>query len=162
MAHAVGALSVGKRYRPRLVLRLEGPSGDVVETIPEQVTGDLELKPGVLEEVRQGLIEVVNGPRGTGKNAALEGVVVAGKTGTSQVVTIGAKRKRPEEMPWEQRDHAWFVAFAPAADPEVALAVLVEHASGGGGKVAAPIARAVMEDFFRLKQQRGPVRYAEN
>jgi penicillin-binding protein 2 len=162
MAHAVGALAVGKRYRPRLVLRLEGQGGEVVETIPEHLAGDLDLKPGVLEEVRQGLVEVVNNPRGTGKNAALPGVVVAGKTGTSQVVTIGAKRIKPEDMPWEQRDHAWFVAFAPAADPEVALAVLVEHASGGGGKVAAPIARAVMEDFFRLKQQRGPVRYAEN
>ncbi len=162
MAHAVGALAVGKRYRPRLVLRLEGPDGEMVEQVAEELVADLDLRPGVLDEVRRGLIEVVNGPRGTGKNAAIEGVEVAGKTGTSQVVEIHKKRLKSEDMPWYQRDHAWFVGFAPASDPEVALAVLVEHADGGGGKVAAPVAAAVLDEFFRLKGERGPMRYAEN
>ncbi len=162
MAHAVGALAVGKRYRPRLVLRLEGPDGEIVEPVEEDLVADLDLRPGVLDEVRRGLVEVVNHPRGTGKNAAIEGVEVAGKTGTSQVIAIHEKRLKSEEMPWYQRDHAWFVGFAPASKPEIALAVLVEHADGGGGKIAAPVAAAVLEEFFRLKSERGPVLYAEN
>jgi penicillin-binding protein 2 len=66
MAHAVAGLAVGRRYRPRLVLRLEGPDGAVVDTVQPEAGEDLDLKPGVLDEVRQGLIQVVNSPRGTG------------------------------------------------------------------------------------------------
>jgi hypothetical protein len=76
------------------------------------------------------------------------------------VVAIGGRRLKAEEMPWKQRDHAWFVAFAPAEAPKVALAVLVEHADGGGGKIAAPIAATVLKEFFRLEESRGPVKYA--
>ncbi len=162
MAHAVGALAVGERYRPRLVLRLEDAGGDVVESIPAELVGELEIKGGVLDEVRHGLLEVVQHPRGTGKRAAVEGIAVAGKTGTSQVVTLAADPKDSKDVPWNQRDHAWFVAFAPAAEPEVAIAVLVEHADGGGGKVAAPVAGAVLEEYFRMQLDFGPVRYAEN
>lgn len=162
MAHAVAGLSVGRLYKPRLVLRLEGLDGTVVDTVEPQGGDDLGLKPGVLEEVRQGLIHVVNSPRGTGARAKLDGIVVAGKTGTSQVVAIGGKRLKAEQMPWNQRDHAWFVAFAPAEAPRIALAVLVEHADGGGGKIAAPIAGTVMDEFFRLEESRGPVEYAAN
>jgi penicillin-binding protein 2 len=65
-------------------------------------------------------------------------------------------------VPWQERDHAWFVAYAPAEDPAVAIAVLVEHADGGGGAVAAPIAHDVLEEFFRLQKEREPTRYAQN
>jgi penicillin-binding protein 2 len=162
MAHAVAGLAVGRRYRPRLVLRTEDVEGSIVNTLPAELVSGLDIKPGVLEEVRQGLVQVVNSPGGTGRNAALEGIVVAGKTGTSQVVTLGRKRIKAQDLPWQHRDHAWFVAFAPAEAPEVALAVLLEHADGGGGKVAAPVAGAVMNEFFRLKQARGASRYVQN
>ncbi len=162
MARAVAGLAAGKLYRPRLVLRLDGVEGSVVETIEAEESPGLDLKPAVLDEVRNGLVQVVNSPGGTGARAAIEGVVVAGKTGTSQVVALGSTRKKAHQMPWQQRDHAWFVAFAPAEAPEIALAVLVEHADGGGGKIAAPIAGTVLEEYFRLKENREPVKYAQN
>lgn len=162
MAHAVGALAVGDRYRPRLVLRTEDVDGARVAELPTQLLDTLDIRPGVLAEVREGLVQVVNGGRGTGRSAAVSGVVVAGKTGTSQVVTLGRKRIKALDLPWQHRDHAWFVAFAPADAPEVAMAVLIEHAEGGGGKVAAPVAGAVLDEYFRLKQMRGEVRYAQN
>ena len=65
-------------------------------------------------------------------------------------------------MKWNQRDHAWFVAYAPAEEPTIAIATLVEHADGGGGAVAAPITREVLEAFFRLQQEREAVRVAQN
>ncbi len=162
MAHAVGALAVGRRYRPRLVLRLDRPDGGVAEEVPAEEIPGLEIRPAVLAEVRHGMVNVVNHPRGTGKRAAVDGVLVAGKTGTSQVVSMGRTRVKSADLPWHQRDHAWFVAFAPAIEPEVAMAVLVEHAEGGGGKIAAPVAKIVLEEFFRLKKLRDPVRYAQN
>lgn len=162
MAHAVAALAVGQRYRPRLVLRLEGQKGEEVDAVPVEALPGPDVRPAVLAEVREGLFEVVNAAHGTGKRAALEGVGVAGKSGTSQVVGMGPERVKSKDLPWAQRDHAWFVAFAPAEAPEVALAVLVEHASGGGGKIAAPVAGEVLAEFFRLKNTREGVRYAQN
>jgi len=74
---------------------------------------------------------------------------VAGKTGTSQVVRMKDTDKRDfDETPEKLRDHAWFVAYAPFENPEIAIAVIVEH-SGHGGSVAAPIARKVMETYLK-------------
>jgi peptidoglycan glycosyltransferase len=77
--------------------------------------------------VRDLMVQVVKS--GTGTSAAIGGVQVAGKTGTAEVANASP--------------HAWFVAFAPAGDPQVAVAVLVENA-GTGGSVAAPIARRII------------------
>ena len=100
--------------------------------------------------------------RGTRNKAKLRDILVGGKTGTSQVVTIGHTRLKANQMKWNQRDHAWFVAFAPAEDPTIAIATLVEHADGGGGAVAAPITKQVLEAYFRLQEERGGVRVAAN
>jgi len=92
---------------------------------------------------------VVEGERGTGARARVKGVEVAGKTGTTQVVSLDLiKDMEPEEVPIRYRDHALFVAFAPADDPEITVAVLVEHAGKGGGTVAAPIAQRVLARYF--------------
>jgi penicillin-binding protein 2 len=74
---------------------------------------------------------------------------VAGKTGTAQVVSLPEDEETAEEreIPYEFRDHAWFLAVAPAEDPAIALAILVEH-SGQGGGVAAPIARDILGSYF--------------
>ncbi len=162
MAHAVAALAVGKRYRPRLVLRMEGPEEETVRSFAPELLGEIDLREGVLKEVREGLVRVVHDPRGTGRRAAVEGLSVAGKTGTSQVVSMGRKRRSSSELPWQQRDHAWFVAFAPPQEPEIALAVLIEHAEGGGGKIAAPVAANVLRERQRIEREREPVRYAQN
>jgi penicillin-binding protein 2 len=107
------------------------------------------------------LVDVV--AHGTGKRAALPDIAVAGKTGTSQVVALGKERVPAAKLKWNQRDHAWFVAYAPAEDPTIAIATLVEHAEGGGGgAVAAPITHTVLQAFFRLREERAPASYAQN
>jgi penicillin-binding protein A len=89
------------------------------------------------EIVREMMIAVVED--GTGASAALTGIGVAGKTGTAELGPAPATGEGAQEV------NAWFAAFAPARDPEVALGVMIVQAEGGGGEVAAPIAREVLE-----------------
>jgi penicillin-binding protein 2 len=98
-----------------------------------------------LEFIKEALIGVVNEPGGTGGAARLPGIVVAGKTGTAQVISKAIETHKLSE---KLRDHAWFVAFAPAREPQIAMAVFVEH-GGHGGSVAAPIARKGIEIYFK-------------
>jgi penicillin-binding protein 2 len=78
----------------------------------------------------------------------MEGVAVAGKTGTAQVIRMDDQRAPGDEIPLKQRDHAWFACYAPAESPEIVVVVLVEH-GGHGGETAAPIAREILEEYFR-------------
>ncbi len=84
---------------------------------------------------------------GTGWRARLPGVEVAGKTGSAQVVAKSRLEKTPTAT--AIIPHGWFVAFAPADHPRIALAVLVEHA-GSGGEGAAPVAHDILAAFFGL------------
>jgi penicillin-binding protein 2 len=83
-------------------------------------------------------------------------VEVAGKTGTAQVVHQGDSKIPESQIPWEKRDHAWFVCYAPARAPEIAVVVLIEH-GGHGGSVAAPVAKKIMEAYFQGKGQPTPL-----
>lgn len=110
----------------------------------------LGLDPAALALVRTGMFEVCNHERGTafGSRIADPAMVLAGKTGTSQVFTISAEERAAglrtqEELPWNRRDHALFVCYAPFDAPRYAVSVIVEH-GGGGSTVAAPIARDIM------------------
>ena len=103
-----------------------------------------------LRVVLEGMNRVSNDPRGTAYRARIEtpGMELGGKTGTAQVrrITMAERLtgvKKNEDLPWNQRDHALFVAFAPVAAPRFAISVVVEH-GGGGSKVAAPIARDIL------------------
>ena len=123
---------------------------------------DLGINLRHLEIVRQGMIEVMMHERGTARRSriGIEGMEMAGKTGTSQVRRITRRERqnrvlKNEELPWRSRDHALFLGFAPLDNPRYAVAVLVEH-GGGGSKVAAPIAR----DMLRMAQLRDPSAYA--
>jgi penicillin-binding protein 2 len=162
MANLIAMVAVGKRYRPNFVQQVETPEGEVVYTAEPEVIGTLQVRQTTLMQVREALRDVVNTERGTGKKARLDGIEVAGKTGTSQVVKMGKERVKSTQLPWQHRDHAWFVAYAPVDAPEIAVATLVEHAEGGGGAVAAPIAHDVMQTYFRLKKEREDAKYAEN
>jgi penicillin-binding protein 2 len=106
-----------------------------------------------LARVRHGLWAVVN-EAGTGAGVRIEGLDIAGKTATVQVV---AQKTRTENasLPYEQRDHAWFASFAPAAAPEIVIVVFVEH-GGGGSRAAAPVAKRIYETYYhdRLVRQR--------
>lgn len=149
MAVAVSALANGGTvYRPFLVKKIiDHRTGEVTVREPavvRQVDPD-EVSPEVIRTVREFSVNVVNDKRGTGKRAALPGVTVAGKTGTAQVGALGK-----ESLGEHFKDHAWFIAFAPAEDPQIALAVIVEN-SGHGGEFAAPVSKQIMEVFFRKK-----------
>jgi len=102
---------------------------------------------------REGLRRVVNDPGGTAYSKRLKAPIVAGKTGTAQVARLGGRRILEKDMPYELRDHAWFVAFAPADHPEIAVAVLNEHA-GHGGSSAAPVAMAVIAAWYEKNRAR--------
>ena len=110
----------------------------------------LNFNPENLAVIHDAMNAVVNEPRGTAQGARIniEGMEMAGKTGTSQVRRITRAERlagvvRNEDLPWERRDHALFVAFAPVVEPRYAISVVVEH-GGGGSTAAAPVARDIM------------------
>lgn len=144
LAVMTARIASGTRIEPRLVRAVDGVEQPVRGLEP------LDINPVHLEVVRQGMYEVVNGQRGTGGSSRVvaEGLRMAGKTGTSQVRNItAAERARGvtsnDDLPWERRDHALFVGYAPHDAPEIAVSVVVEH-GGGGSTAAAPIARDVL------------------
>jgi penicillin-binding protein 2 len=143
----------GTRYRPHFVERVESASGEVVEEIKPEVLGEAGFRKSTMLQIREALRDVVNLPNGTGKRAKLPTIEVAGKTGTSQVFKM-IKQVKTAHMAKNLRDHAWFVAFAPVEAPEIAMAVLIEHAGGGGGAMAAPIAHDVADFYFALTRGR--------
>jgi penicillin-binding protein 2 len=138
----------GTVYKPYLVKRIADPDGNVIrEFHPEILTRVTGISSESYRLVKEGLFSVVNDPGGTGAAARLYEVKVAGKSGTSQVVKLGVKNRN---IPYQFRDHALFVAFAPYDSPEVAVAVVVEHGEHGGSS-AAPIARAILKKYFEEK-----------
>jgi penicillin-binding protein 2 len=153
----------GKVVQPRIVQRVESPEGAVLEEVSPQVVGEAKLKPTTVEFLRRALTGVVQDPGGTGRAARLPGILVGGKTGTAQVVRMADDEPRNralDKIPYEERDHAWFVCFAPVEAPQIVVAVLVEH-GGHGGSASAPLARQVLEEFFQIKPATQVVRKSE-
>ena len=154
MANVIATVANGgTRYRPHFVRRIDNAAGEVVEEIQPEVVGNAGLRKSTLLQIREALRDVVNASNGTGKKAKLPNIDVGGKTGTSQVFKMG-KQVKTHNMARHLRDHAWFVAFAPVDAPEIAIAVLIEHAGGGGGAMAAPIAHDVADFYFALTRGR--------
>lgn len=130
------------------------PSVVLVGFAPKNANAEDQALPmDLMQWIQDGLVAVTSEPGGTAYWHRSKKVSMAGKTGTAQVVRLGTHRFKPEEIPYFSRDHAWFVAYAPAEDPEIAVAVLNEH-SGHGGSMAAPIAVAAIDAYFELKQLR--------
>jgi penicillin-binding protein 2 len=147
MAVGYAALATGGEVmRPRVVTKVVRMDGKVSQRPPEMVR-KLSWRAENVEFVQKALAGVVN-DYGTGGAAKLPGVVVGGKTGTAQVASVKGKMIKSEDLPYHIRDHAWFVAFAPVEDPQICVAVLVEH-GGHGGSAAAPVVKAVMQEYFR-------------
>lgn len=143
----------GTLYAPQLVERIESPDGQAIEEPTPQITRQIEIREDLIKLVHEAMRGVVNREGGTAYDARIPGgVVVAGKTGTAEVITSRDYRERlageSERLRWYlTRSHGWFGGFAPADDPEVAIIVLVEH-GGSGGKTAAPIATQVLEEYL--------------
>ena len=140
----------GTVYRPWFVKQVLSAEGEVMEEYGPVRSGTVDLRGKHLAFVRRALFDVVHGARGTGKRARSELVEIAGKTGTAQVAEMRGEAVKSEDLPYLVRDHAWFVAYAPAEDPEIAVATLVEH-GGHGGATAAPITKKIIEAYFLLE-----------
>lgn len=141
LAVMTARVATGMAVNPRLVKAIDGK--EVPVTPPEP----LGLDGSILRAVQRGMFAVMNAKSGTarGSRIADETMLMCGKTGTSQVRNISAAERASgvvsnDQLPWERRDHALFVGFAPADAPRYAVVVVVEH-GGGGSAVAAPIAR---------------------
>jgi penicillin-binding protein 2 len=137
-------LATGRGVAPRLVKKING-----IEQ-PSGAGESLGMNENNLRQVRRAMYDVSNNRRGTAYRSRIieDAYRMAGKTGTSQVRNITKAERaagviRNQDLPWERRDHALFVCFAPYENPRYAVSVVVEH-GGGGSTAAAPIARDVM------------------
>jgi len=121
----------GSLMKPYLVDSIQAPDLTVIDqTDPEEMSEPFSAD--VAEQLTEMMTSVVQSSNGTGRRARIDGVTVAGKTGTAETGT-------------DEPDHNWFIGFAPADDPQIAVAVFVKNGGGTGGDTSAPIARAVMD-----------------
>ncbi len=150
LAHATAVLaSRGAVYRPRLVIATEDSvTGEVTEHSPVAL-GQIEIEDAQWQYIHEAMLGVNEEPQGSGFRAMRSAPYrVAGKTGTAQVFSIAQEEEYDAENVDERlRDHGLFIAFAPAENPVISLAVVVEN-GGGGASAAAPVARAVLDAFF--------------
>lgn len=144
LAVMTARMASGNSIMPRLVRAVDGSNQPVQGDTP------LDISPANLRAIRRAMFSVSNNRRGTAYRSRIaeETLRMAGKTGTSQVRNITAAERRRgvfrnEDLPWERRDHALFVGFAPFDKPRYAVSVIVEH-GGGGSTAAAPVARDVL------------------
>ncbi len=147
----------GQIWRPYLVRRVLNPVGEtMLMQEPEMVRRIDKIKPETFRLVKEGLMAVVMDKEGTGKSAYVEGVTIAGKTGSAQVVSLSkntGKSQKDVSIAW--REHAMFAAFSPVDKPEIAVAVISEHdKQAGGGKQAGPIVGKIIKAYWELKKQR--------
>jgi len=150
MATMISAVFNGGRLlRPQLTERISTPGGEDIRLFHPVERWGLGVDNAYLEMVKKALTGVVNEPHGTGKAGRIKGLLVAGKTGTAQVVSLGNADRSGDEgnLPESMRDHAWFVAVAPANEPKIAVAVLIEH-GGHGGSAAAPVAKRIISAYL--------------
>jgi len=150
----------GVAYQPHLVKEVQSTRSSENRLIANQPLYDLKIDPKSLDLVRRAMVAVTQ-TGGTAVYASLGAPYqIAGKTGTAQVIAMKQGEKYDAEKVDERlRDHAWYIAYAPADKPRIAMAVLVENGGHGGG-TAAPIARKVM-DYYLLGKVPKPLTDAE-
>ena len=151
MAQAMAIIANGgKFYQTRLVRQVQSVDQQIVAAYEMREKRTLDASNATLDEVREGMIEVVNGPNGTGHEAELDGVEVAGKTGTAQ---WGPKNK--------ERTAAWFAGFLPADQPRYAFSAVYEGEVGSkvhGGTTAAPMIADIFKEIYKAPEAKGRVR----
>ncbi|MBP7336200.1 penicillin-binding protein 2 [Niveispirillum sp.] len=157
LAVMTARLASGKAIQPHLLKSIEGQFTETTEWPA------IDVKADNLAVVVKGMNAVTNVPGGTGYRARINvpGMEMAGKSGSAQVRRISMAERSTgvranDALPWRERDHALFVAFAPVQAPKYACAVIVEH-GGGGGAVAAPIARDILLECQMLEAARATV-----
>ena len=159
LAAATAALANrGRLVRPHLLRGVEDPETGEIQRSAEQVTevglGDASQ----YERVIEGMMAVMHGSHGTARRAGQQlSYRIAAKTGTSQLVSLPQDGEAAKDTPERLKDHALFIAFAPAERPRVALALVIEN-GGSGGKIAAPIARRIFDYYFLERLRRADLK----
>ncbi len=146
LAHAVAALANdGVAYRPHLLKQVSNAVSGTTRVIEPVVDGQLTLQPANIAFIKSALVGVANEEGGTSRRIfANAGYVSAGKTGTAQVFGLKGEKYNANRVAEKLRDHAWYIAYAPADKPTIALAVMVEN-GGFGADAAAPIAKEIFD-----------------
>ena len=143
-----GLLEGGVFPRPHLFLSAEDPQTGARYEYVDQTERRLTIPDDIRSQIEDAMAAVVNEPGGTAPAARIPGLEICGKTGSVQVV--GQKdTKKEESLPFEKRDHAWFIGFAPRRDPKIVVAVFVEHGQHGAS-AAAPLARQLIATYFGI------------
>lgn len=146
----------GRVFRPHVVKHIQDSQTDALTTIEPMPIAQIPLNPENIRRVRDAMVDVTR-PGGTAAWAGMNAkYLFAGKTGTAQVIGMKGQKYDETRIQERHRDHALFIAYAPADDPKIALAILVEN-GGHGGSTAAPIARQVI-DFYLLGKEPQPAR----
>jgi penicillin-binding protein 2 len=158
LAHATATLAArGKRFKPRLVRAIrDAETGAIRELPPAPLPSATTKDPSAWDAAVGGMFDVTNASYGSGRAAAAGTLYkMAGKSGTAQVFTVAVteRMRKPGELPEHLRDHALFVAFAPAEAPKLAVAIVVENAPRGGSAFAAPIARRILDVYLLTPEQ---------
>jgi penicillin-binding protein 2 len=145
---AAAVANGGTLYRPQLVREVFDAQGNVIQAFVPEVIRQIPVSAENLAVVRQGMQAVVSGPGATASTLSVPGISVAGKTGTSEFFIDQNKDGLPDrDQEGNLPTHAWFTAFAPYEDPEIALVVFV-HGGGEGSGTAVPIASEILNYYF--------------
>ncbi|GIL16567.1 MAG: penicillin-binding protein 2 [Oligoflexia bacterium] len=157
----------GKVVRPFVIKKIIDHDGKTLKETQPQIIRDIaqpqpngiRVDPTTFKVVKEGLRRVVQGSRGTARHVHIPGADIAGKTGTTQVMGFAANDiySKCENRPIHQRHHGWFVAFAPADNPEITVAALAEH-SCHGSSGAGPVVKEIIKKYF---EKYHPERLAE-
>lgn len=131
--------------KPHIVMDVDCANQKI--SSPVEKIRNLKVSGETISFIRDALAGVVNGPSGTGSKAKIDGIIVGGKTGTAQVIGRKSLAEHYTAIPWQFKDHAWFVALAPVEKPQIVVAVFVEHGEHGGS-TAAPIAKEIISKYL--------------
>ncbi len=139
----------GIKCKPIIVKKVFTADGTVIKyNVPEK-TGRLPISDRTLEIIKNGLFKVVNSGRGTARLIFSSKIAISGKTGTSQVAS--SKEEDADKIKkYHLRPHAWFAAYAPSDNPEIAISVFIEHGEHGS-RAAAPLAKEMIKEYLSKK-----------
>lgn len=144
----------GTLYKPQILKKVTSHTGGKDAEVKAEVLHHNSIPAVAIAAVKASLEAVVHDPRGTGTTCRIEGLRLAGKTGTAQVVRLADEDEKgitKEEIAYRHRDHALFIAYAPADNPEIAIAVIIEHGEYAS-KTAIPVTRALLLEYFSTKE----------
>jgi len=142
----------GLVLKPQLIKEVGGMTVKKTEII-----GKIDIKPEILSIIQNGLRGVVNEKGGTARNARIDSITIAGKTGTSQVVTKEVSSKYGKNIPKKYKDHNWFVCYAPYENPQIALAVFIEHGGKKGSSEKLKFSREIIDYYLKEVSPVSPI-----